>query len=148
MVAVAAAALGYLFIYRHDLNNDRARRRSRCRPADRGQDAQLPKASLDDDFARAQTLVTDAYRPQLVAQRDAVRKGRSGRQRLLVDKQRGAQQHADHAAMLILLQARWGAADKARLITATVQVNFEKSAADQWRVANLAGAGQAEPGQG
>ena len=55
---------------------------------------------------------------------------------------------ADHAAMLILLQGQRGAADKARLITATVRVNFEKSAADQWQVADLTVLARPNPGQG
>ena len=51
--------------------------------------------------------------------------------------------------MLILLQGQRGAAPKQRLITATVRVNFEKSASGQWQVANVSVLARPNnPGQG
>ncbi len=149
LVAVAAATLGYLFIYRHDLNNDRAREEIAVQgPQIVAKMLSYQKASLDDDFARAQTLVTDAYRPQLVAQQDAVRKAGPVDNDYWSTNSAVLSNTADHAAMLILLQGQRGAADKARLITATVRVNFEKSAADQWQVADLTVLARPNPGQG
>ena len=149
VVAVAAAALGYLFIYRHDLNNDRAREEIAVQgPQIVAKMLSYQKASLDDDFARAQTLVTDAYRPQLVAQQDAVRKAGPVDNDYWSTNSAVLSNTADHAAMLILLQGQRGAADKARLITATVRVDFEKSGAGQWQVANLSVLARPKPGQG
>ncbi len=58
---------------------------------------------LGDDFARAQTLVTDAYRPQLVAQQNAVRKAGPVDNDYWSTNSAVLSNTADHAAMLILL---------------------------------------------
>ena len=43
----------------------------------------------------------------------------------------------DRAVMLLLMHGQRGAAPKQRLITATVEVDFEKSAHGQWQISNL-----------
>lgn len=94
-------------------------------------------ATIVDDFARAQTLATDAYRPLLTAQQEAVQK--SG----VTDNEYWAVSSAvlsatpDRAAMLLALQGQRGADPKdLKFITATVRADFEKSD-DRWRVAVL-----------
>ena len=148
-IAVAASALGYLFVYRHDLNNDRAREEIAVQgPQIVAKMLSYQKASLADDFARAQTLVTDGYRPQLVAQQEAVRKAGPVDNDYWATNSAVLNNTADRAAMLILLQGQRGEGNKARLITATVRVDFEKSNADQWQVANLSVLARPTPGQG
>ncbi len=148
-IAVAAASLGYLLSYRHDLNTDRAREQIAVQgPQIVAKMLSYQKATLADDFARAQTLVTDGYRPQLVAQQEAVRKAGPVDNDYWSTNSAVLSNTADRAVMLILLQGQRGAGDKARLITATVRVDFEKSTADQWQVANLSVLARPTPGQG
>ncbi len=101
-------------------------------------------ASIDADFARARSLVTDGYRPQLIAQQDAVRKAGPVDNDYWVTNSAVLSNPQDRAEMLLLMQGQRGAAPNQRLITATVQADFEKSADGQWQVANLTGAGEAE----
>ncbi|WP_353612215.1 RDD family protein [Mycobacterium sp. M26] len=138
VIAVAAAGLNYLTVYRHDHAVDTARTQIA---------AQGPKivenmlsydaASIDADFARARDLVTDAYRPQLVAQQDAVRKAGPVDNDYWVTNSAVLTNTPDSAVMLLLMQGQRGAAPKQRLITATVRANFEKSADGHWRVSNI-----------
>ena len=104
--------------------------------------------TLADDFSRAQTLVTDGYRPQLVAQQEAVRKAGPVDNDYWATNSAVLSSTTDRAVMLILLQGQRGTAPKQRLITATVRVNFEKSASGQWQVANVSVLARPTPGQG
>lgn len=138
VIALAAAGLNYLTVYRHDHAVDTARTQIA---------AQGPKivenmlsydaASIDADFARARDLVTDSYRPQLVAQQDAVRKAGPVDNDYWVTNSAVLTNTPDSAVMLLLMQGQRGAAPKQRLITATVRANFEKSADGHWRVSNI-----------
>ncbi len=148
-IAVAAAGLGYLAIYRHDLNNDRAREEIAVQgPKIVERMLSYQVGTLADDFSRAQTLVTDGYRPQLVAQQEAVRKAGPVDNDYWATNSAVLSSTTDRAVMLILLQGQRGTAPKQRLITATVRVNFEKSASDQWQVANVSVLARPTPGQG
>ncbi len=148
-LAVAGAGLGYVAVYRHDLDNDRAREQIAVQgPKIVGQMLSYEVATLGDDFARAQKLVTDGYRPQLVAQQDSVRKGGPVDNDYWVTNSAVLSSSRDRAEMLILLQGQRGSGPKARLITATVRANFEKSAHGDWQVANLQVLARPNPGQG
>lgn len=138
VLVVAGAGLGYLNVYRHD----RAIEQARVQIAEQGpriveQLLSYGSQTVGEDFARAQTFATDAYRPLLLAQQESVRK--SG----VIDNEYWAVSSAvlsvttDKAAMLLALQGQRGS-DPAglRFITATVRADFEKSG-DQWRVAVL-----------
>ena len=95
-------------------------------------------ATVQQDFDRAQSLVTDAYRPQLVAQQDAIRKLKP-----ILDNTYWVTNSAvltstrDHAQMLLLMQGQRGAESKQRFITASVRASFVKSGSGQWQVADL-----------
>lgn len=138
VLCAAGGGLGYLQVYRHD----RAIEQTRTQIAEQGpriveQLLSYGSQTVADDFARAQTLATDGYRPLLVAQQQAVRK--SG----VTDNEYWAVSSAvlsattDKAAMLLALQGQRGSDPaKLRFITATVRADFEKSG-DHWRVAVL-----------
>ncbi|MGI9162915.1 MAG: RDD family protein [Mycobacterium sp.] len=137
-IAVVVAGLGYGLVYRQQ----RAIDQTRVQIAVEG-----PKLVADmlsytaktanDDFAHAQSLVTDGYRQELTKQQEAVRKVG------LVDNDYWATNTAvlsatrDRAAALILLQGQRGVAPNQRFIIASVRASFEKSSADQWLISDL-----------
>lgn len=137
-VAVAAALLGYVGVYRHDLRLAQTREQLAVSGPKIVEDvlSYHPK-TLQDDFGRAQGLVTDNYRPQLVAQQDAVRKGTPVSNEYWVTNSAVLNATADTAAMLLLMQGQRGDGPNPRSITATVRVNFDRGGDGQWRVDNL-----------
>jgi len=63
--------------------------------------------TLQQDFSHAQSLTTDSYRPQLIAQQQAVQKAGATKKRVLRGEQRGlvdATETADHMSMLLAMQ--------------------------------------------
>ena len=139
VLALLGAGLGYLAVYRPENAVAQARKEI----SDQGPKIvpdvlSYSTGTADADFARAQSLVTDGYRPQLVAQQDAIRKAGP-----IVDNEywvtNGAVLSAtsDHAQMLLLMQGQRGADQKKRFITATVRASFVKSDSGQWQVADL-----------
>ncbi|QEN16942.1 RDD family protein [Mycobacterium sp. ELW1] len=138
VVAACATALAYFGVYRPELAVEQARQQLAVDgPRIVAQMLSYDVASIDNDFARARGLATDAYRPQLVAQQDAVRKAGPVDNDYWVTNGAVLTNTRDTAVMLLLMQGQRGEAPKQRLITATVRVNFERSAAGQWQVANL-----------
>jgi Mce-associated membrane protein len=138
LVSVASGGLGYLQVYRHD----RAIEQARTQIAEQGpriveQLLSYGSQTVTDDFARAQSLATDAYRPQLIAQQEAVRKSGITDNEYWAVSSAVLSATADKAAMLLALQGQRGSDPaKLRFITATVRADFEKSG-DHWRVAVL-----------
>lgn len=138
LLAGAATALGYFGVYRPELAIEQARQQLAVQgPKIVQQMLSYDVASIDNDFARARGLVTDGYRPQLIAQQDAVRKAGPIDNDYWVTNSAVLTNTRDRAVMLVLMQGQRGEAPKQRLITATVRVNFERSAGGQWQVANL-----------
>ncbi|MEZ0355954.1 RDD family protein [Mycobacterium sp. SA01] len=138
VLAACATALAYFGVYRPELAVEQARQQLAVDgPRIVSQMLSYDVTSIDNDFARARGLATDAYRPQLVAQQDAVRKAGPVDNDYWVTNSAVLTNTRDKAAMLLLMQGQRGEAPKQRLITATVRVNFERSAAGQWQVANL-----------
>ena len=96
--------------------------------------------TAQDDFARAQSLASDTYRPQLIAQQEALQKAP------LVSNEYWAVNSAvleqpeltpTTASMLLAMQGQRGSdPNTMRFITATVRVDFVKTG-DQWQVQNL-----------
>ncbi|MGV1087212.1 MAG: RDD family protein [Mycobacterium sp.] len=137
-LSVVIAGLGYGFVYRQQ----RASAQTRAQISIEG-----PKIVSDmlsytvktasDDFAKAQSLVTDGYRPELTQQQQSVRK--IG----LVDNDYWATNSAvisaaaDRATMLMLLQGQRGIPPNQRFIIASVRVSFEKVSGGQWLVSEL-----------
>ncbi|AMO58949.1 putative membrane protein/domain protein [Mycolicibacterium phlei] len=139
VICLAAVASSYQVVYRHE----RAVETAREQIAEEGpriveQLLSYRKDTLQEDFSRAQGLVTDSYRPQLEAQQNAVRGAE------LTDNEYWAVSSAVLAAspttaeMLLAMQGQRGSDPQTlKFITATVRVEFEKSGDGQWRVANL-----------
>ncbi|MED5815607.1 RDD family protein [Mycolicibacterium sp. 050232] len=134
-----AVGLGYLLVYRQDRAVDQAR----AQIADQGprmveQLLSYGVDSVDADFAKAQSLTTDNYRQQLVAQQDAVRKaGPTTNDYWAVSSAVLPGITEDAASMLVALQGQRGTnPQELKFITATVRVEFQKSD-DHWLVDNL-----------
>ena len=138
VLALAGAGLGYLTIYRHEQAVEQTRQQIAVQgPKIVGDTLSYAVASIDADFARARSLVTDGYRPQLIAQQDAVRKAGPVDNDYWVTNSAVLTNTENRAVMLLLMQGQRGAAPKQRLITATVEADFEKSANGQWQISNL-----------
>jgi Mce-associated membrane protein len=140
LVCVAAAGLSYLVVYRHDQAIDRARADIRAQgPNIVAEMLSYSASSQQTDFARAQSLTTDSYRPQLAAQQEAVKKAVPTTNEYWVARSAVLSVSPDRASMLMMLQGqRTASQQQQRFITATVRVNFEKSADGHWRVSDLA----------
>jgi Mce-associated membrane protein len=99
------------------------------------------KDTLQQDFSRAQSLTTDGYRPQLIAQQQAVQEaGATTNEYWAVSSALlpVLPETPDRASMLMAMQGQRGTDPKdLKFITATVRVDFEKSRDGQWRVSNL-----------
>ncbi len=138
LIAVLLAGLGYQTIYRQQVATNQAREYlAKEGPKIVVDMLSYEVATLQPDFSRAQGLATDSYRPQLLAQQQAVQKAGPVDNDYWATNSSVLSVSRDQAVMLILLQGQRGAAPKQRLITATVRVNFQKSAAGQWQVSNL-----------
>lgn len=138
VLGAAGGGLGYLQVYRHD----RAVEQARAQIVEQGpriveELLSYGTQTVGDDFARAQTLATDAYRPLLTAQQESVRKSGITDNEYWAVSSAVLSVSADKAAMLLALQGQRGSDPaKLRFITATVRADFEKSG-DRWRVAVL-----------
>ena len=141
LVCAVATAAGYLAVYRHEQALAAARTELGAQGA-RIVEQILSYApqTAEQDFARAQSLASEDYRPQLVDQQEALRKAP------LVANEYWAVNSAvleqpeptpRSASMLLAMQGQRGNDPKAlRFITATVRVDFVKTG-DRWQVQNL-----------
>ena len=137
-VAVLVAGLGYLTVYRVERAADQAKAEIALQGPKILADVLSYRAvSARDDFERARGLVTEAYRPELVAQQDAVQKAGPVDNDYWVTNSAVLSASGDRAQMLLLMQGQRGSGEKQRLITATVRAGFEKSAAGQWQVSSI-----------
>jgi Mce-associated membrane protein len=138
-VCVAGAAVSYLVVYSRDRAIDQTREEISVQgPKLVAQMLTYDPKSLKDDFARAQSLATDKYRKELVAQQDAVQKGQPVINEYWPIDSSIQSATPDHSTMLVFLQGRRGAPPEERYISATVRVNFAKGADNHWRVDDLA----------
>ena len=136
-LSVLAAALGYAVVYRHQRAVNTAREQIAV---------QGPKIVVDilsytantvaDDFAKAQSLVTDGYRPELANQQDAVRKNPLDNQ-YWVSNSAVLSADSDRATMLMLLQGQRGPQPDPRFVSASVRADFERAGRDDWKLSNL-----------
>jgi Mce-associated membrane protein len=141
VLAVAAAGLGYTVVYRNDFRTGQAREQIAVEgPKIVEEMLSYDPATLQADFDKAQSLVTDGYRPQLVAQQQAI--VANGKKSPIIANDYWVTNSAvlsstEHdATMLILMQGQRGVAPNMRTITATVKVNFQKSGG-MWQVGAL-----------
>ncbi len=128
VVCAAAVAVNYLVVYRHERAVDEARQQvAEQGPRIVEQMLSYGKDTLNDDFARAQALATDSYRPDLVAQQQAVQKAGATTNEYWAVSSAVLSASPERAAMLLAMQGQRGSDPKdLRFITATVRVDFEK----------------------
>lgn len=93
--------------------------------------------SLHDDFARALSLATDKYRPQLADEQAKVQKGQPVINEYYPADSAIQSASPDRATMLVFLRGHRGEGADQRYITAGVRVSFVKGADNHWRVDDL-----------
>lgn len=141
VIGVAATAAGYLLVYRPDRAGELARDQIAAEGADIVERLlSYTPDTAEEDFERARSLASESYRPQLIAQQEALLQGP------LVSNEYWAVNSAvltapaptvDSAAMLLAMQGQRGDdPNTARFITATVRADFVKNGG-QWQVQNL-----------
>jgi Mce-associated membrane protein len=142
VVSAAAIGLSYLVVYRHERAVDTAR----AQIAEQGpriveQMLTFSKDTLQQDFSHAQQLTTDSYRQQLIAQQQAITQaGATSNEYWAVSSAvlPMPEPTPTTASMLVALQGQRGTnPNDLKFITATVRVDFQKSAQGQWQIANL-----------
>jgi Mce-associated membrane protein len=138
-LCAAGVGLSYLVVYRHDRAVDAARAQiSEEGPRIVEQMLNYDVETLQQDFSHAQSLTTDAYRPQLIAQQQAVQKAGATKNEYFAVSSAVLSATQQHASMLVALQGQRGSDPKdLKFITATVRVDFDKSRDGEWRVADL-----------
>jgi Mce-associated membrane protein len=138
LVSAAAVGLSYLVVYRPERAVDEARVQiTENGPRIVEQMLSYHKDTLQQDFSHAQSLTTDGYREQLIAQQQAVQQSGATTNEFWAVSSAVLSVTQDKAAMLLAMQGQRGEdPQNLKFITATVRVDFEKSR-DQWRVANL-----------
>lgn len=138
-ICAAATAMNYLVVYRHDRAVDQARQQISEQGPRIVQDMlSYGKDTLDDDFAKARSLVTDGYRPELIAQQEAVQKAGATTNEYWSASSAVLSASTDRATMLLAMQGQRGSdPSKLRFITATVRVDFQRSPGGKWLVDSL-----------
>jgi Mce-associated membrane protein len=139
LLCAAGVGLSYLAVYRQDRAVDAARQQIGAQgPRIVEQMLSYNVDTLQQDFSRAQSLTTDGYRPQLLAQQQAVQKAGATSNEYWAVSSAVLSADPAHASMLLAMQGQRGVdAKDLKFITATVRVDFEKSHGGQWRIANL-----------
>ena len=104
--------------------------------------------SLKDDFARARSLTSDKYRPELIKQQESVEKSHPVVNEYWVTDSTVLSATPNQATMLLFMQGHRGGGDGQRFITATVQVSFVKGKNGNWLVDDLSVVTKPKPAQG
>lgn len=139
VLCAAAVGLSYLVVYRHE----RAVEATRAQIAEQGpriveQMLSYQNQTLQQDFSRAQALTTEGYRPQLIAQQQAVQQSGVVSNEYFAVSSAVLSATPDRASMLMAMQGQRGADPKdLKFITATVRVDFEQAPDGKWLVSNL-----------
>lgn len=139
MLCAVAVGLSYTVVYRHELAVDNTRQHiAEQGPRIVEEMLSYQDQTLQQDFARAQALTTDRYRPQLIAQQQAVQQSGIVSNEYFAVSSAVLSATPDTAAMLMAMQGQRGAdAEALKFITATVRVDFEKAPDGKWLVSNL-----------
>jgi Mce-associated membrane protein len=139
VLCAAGVGLSYLVVYRHDRAVDAAHAEIAAQgPRIVEQMLSYDVDTLQQDFSNAQSLTTDAYRPQLIAQQQAVQKAGATKNEYWAVSSAVLSATPEHASMLLAMQGQRGTDPKdLKFITATVRVDFDKSRDGRWRVSNL-----------
>lgn len=139
LVCAAAVGLSYLVVYR----NDKAIDTARAQIAEQGprmveQMLSYNVDTLQQDFSNAQALTTDGYRPQLIAQQQAVQQAGATTNEYWAVSSAVLSATPEAASMLMAMQGQRGVNPQdLKFITATVRVDFDKTSDGHWRIANL-----------
>ena len=139
VLAVTAAGLTYLTVFRHE----QAVNAARAQIAEQGpriveQILTYNAGTVKDDFARAQSLVTDNYRDQLIQQQQMVEKNAAASNEYWAVTTSVLSADTYKATMLMFLQGqRQAQQQQVKFITATGRVAFAKSHDGKWRVSDL-----------
>ena len=137
-VCVAGAVLSYAVVYSRERATDQARQEISIQgPKIVAQMLTYDPKTLPDDFARAQSLATDKYRPKLVEQQEIVKKGHPIINEYWPNDAAIQSATPDRMTMLLFMHGRRGEGPEERYITATVQVTFAEGADHRWRVDDL-----------
>ena len=136
-LSLLVAGLGFGLVYRHQLAVNRARDTIAADGPTLVTDMlSYPVKPAAADFTRAQGLVTEGYRPELVQQQESVKKNGLVDNTYWVSNSAVLSSTPDRAAMLVLLQGQRGAGAVQRFLTASVRAEYEKHG-DRWLVSNL-----------
>ncbi|ORV44314.1 RDD family protein [Mycobacterium conspicuum] len=137
-VCVAGAALSYAVVYSRERATDQARQEVSIQgPKMVAQMLTYDPKTLPDDFARAQSLATDKYRPKLVEQQEIVKTGHPIINEYWPNDAAIQSATPDRITMLLFMHGRRGEGAEERYITATVQVVFADGPDHRWRVDDL-----------
>lgn len=141
LLCAVATAAGYLMVYRQDRALDTARAEIAAQGARIvEQILSYAPGTAKDDFARAQSLASEIYRPKLIEQQEALQKAPLVSNEYWTVNGVVLEQPApttNTASMLLAMQGQRGSDPNAmRFITATVRADFVKTG-DQWQVQNL-----------
>jgi Mce-associated membrane protein len=104
--------------------------------------------TLGENFARARSLTTDRYQPQLVQQQESVQKGHPAVNEYWVTDSTVLSATRDRATMLLFMQGHRGGGNAERFITATVRVAFVKAKDGRWLVDDLNVVTKPKPAKG
>jgi Mce-associated membrane protein len=139
LLCAAAVGLSYWVVYRHEQAVDTTRAQiTEQGPRIVEEVLSYQKDTLQQDFSRAQELTTEGYRPQLIAQQQAVQQSGIGSNVYYAVSSAVLSAAPDRASMLMAMQGQRGAdAKDLKFITATVRVDFEKAPDGKWLVSNL-----------
>lgn len=149
LLCVAGAGMSILSIFLPDRAADQTRDAVNAQgPKIVAQILTYDAKSLKDDFARAQSLTSDKYRPELVKQQESVQKGHPGVNEYWVTDSTVLSATRNQATMLLFMQGHRGGGDQQRFITATVQVSFVKGKNGNWLVDELTVVTKPKPAQG
>lgn len=139
LLCMVAVALSYAVVYRHERAVDDTRRQiAEQGPRIVEQMLSYQDQTLQQDFSNAQSLTTEAYRPQLIAQQQAVQQSGVVSNEYFAVSSAVLSATPDTASMLMAMQGQRGAdAKDLKFITATVRVDFEQAPDGKWLVSNL-----------
>jgi Mce-associated membrane protein len=139
VLCALAIGLSYLEVYRPQRAVDVARQQiAEQGPRIVEQMLSYTNESLQQDFSHAQSLTTDGYRDQLIAQQQIVQQAGATSNEYWAVSSAVLSASASRAAMLVAMQGQRGTdPEDLKFITATLRVDFERSNDGQWKVANL-----------
>jgi Mce-associated membrane protein len=139
VLCAVAIGLSYLLVYRPERAVDVARQQiAEQGPRIVEQMLSYKSETLQQDFSHAQSLTTDGYRDQLIAQQQVVQQAGATSNEYWAVSSAVLSATANRAEMLLAMQGQRGTdPNDLKFITATLRVEFERSDDGQWKVANL-----------